>query len=146
MIAVGRKVIVVDILLFYSTFRVRLKAGFFVREAVPSYIIHGKIGSFLKPRGDVQEDDLKAGKLPNLVDWGKESSENEGVLHTQVDGKMLYGKVPTMLGNYYHFFDGLYDSIVRNHEEPVTAEEGVKVMRIIEAAIQSSIEKKVISL
>jgi predicted dehydrogenase len=40
----------------------------------------------------------------------------------------------------------LYDSIVRNHEEPVTAEEGVKVMRIIEAAIQSSIEKKVISL
>lgn len=67
-------------------------------------------------------------------------------MHTQVDGKMLYGKVPTMLGNYYHFFDGLYDSIVRNHEEPVTAEEGVKVMRIIEAAIQSSIEKKVISL
>lgn len=136
----------IDILLYYTTFRVRLKAGFFVREAVPSYIIHGKKGSFLKPRGDVQEDDLKAGKQPNLVDWGKEASDNEGVLHTQVDGKILYGKVPTMLGNYYHFFDGLYDSIVRNHEEPVTAEEGVKVMRIIEAAIQSSIEKKVISL
>ena len=46
----------IDILLYYTTFRVRLKAGFFVREAVPSYIIHGKIGSFLKPRGDVQED------------------------------------------------------------------------------------------
>lgn len=136
----------IDILLYYATFRVRLKAGFFVREAIPSYVIHGKKGSFLKTRGDVQEDELKAGKKPNVLDWGKESSEKEGVLHTEIDGKIVYSKVPTMAGNYYDFFDGLYDSIIKNHEEPVTAEEGVKVMRIIEAAIQSSIENKVIPL
>jgi scyllo-inositol 2-dehydrogenase (NADP+) len=32
-----------DILLYYSDFRVRLKAGFFVREANPAYVIPNKI-------------------------------------------------------------------------------------------------------
>jgi scyllo-inositol 2-dehydrogenase (NADP+) len=134
----------IDILLYYSTFRVRLKAGFFVREAVPSYIIHGKIGSFLKPRGDVQEDDLKAGKQPNLLDWGKEPTDKEGVLHTEKEGVIIYEKVHTLSGNYYDFFEGLYHSIIYNHQEPVTAEEGAKVMRIIEAVLTSSASKKVV--
>ena len=59
----------IDILLYYTDFRVRLKAGFFVREPIPSFIVHGEKGSFLKPRGDVQEDDLKLGKKPNLDSW-----------------------------------------------------------------------------
>ena len=37
----------IDILLYYASFRVRIKAGFFVREANPAYVIHGKKGSFL---------------------------------------------------------------------------------------------------
>jgi hypothetical protein len=37
----------IDILLYYASFRVRIKAGF-VREANPAYVIHGKKGSFLK--------------------------------------------------------------------------------------------------
>ena len=53
-----------DIVLYYPAFRVRLKAGFFVREPLPSYILHGKKGSFLKSRGDIQEDELKADKNP----------------------------------------------------------------------------------
>ncbi len=57
----------IDILLYYSNFRGTVESGFFVREAIPAYVIHGKKGSFLKPRGDVQEDELKAGKQPNLV-------------------------------------------------------------------------------
>jgi hypothetical protein len=32
----------IDILLYYASFRVRIKAGFFVREANPAYVIHGK--------------------------------------------------------------------------------------------------------
>ncbi|MGK4566320.1 Gfo/Idh/MocA family protein [Flavobacterium sp. 3HN19-14] len=59
----------IDILLYYETLRVRLKAGFFVREMIPSFVVHGKNGSFLKPRGDVQEDDLKVGKRINLKTW-----------------------------------------------------------------------------
>lgn len=136
----------IDIVLYYPTFRVRLKASFFVREAVPAYVIHGKKGSFLKPRGDVQEDDLKLGKKPNIENWGTESKTNEGILHTENDGVVFNGKVATLQGNYYDFFDGVYQSIVHNKEEPVNAEDGVNVMQIIEAAIQSNQQKKVINL
>jgi predicted dehydrogenase len=136
----------IDILLYYSDFRVRLKASFFVREPIPSYIVHGKKGSFLKPRGDVQEDNLKLGKKPNLDAWGKEPKSKEGTLHTEINNDVLNVKVPTQLGNYYDFFDGVYQSISNDTIEPVTANEGLNVMKIIEATIQSSQQMKVINL
>jgi predicted dehydrogenase len=34
----------IDIVLYYDTFRVRLKASFFVRESIPAYQVHGKKG------------------------------------------------------------------------------------------------------
>jgi predicted dehydrogenase len=135
-----------DILLYYSNFRVRLKAGFFVREAIPSYVIHGKKGSFLKPRGDVQEDDLKLGKKPNLDAWGTESSEKKGVLHTEINGKIAKEYIPTLQGNYFDFFNGVYHSIIYDTVEPVTAQDGLNVMQIIEAAILSSERMTVIHL
>ncbi|WP_426090614.1 Gfo/Idh/MocA family oxidoreductase [Flavobacterium sp. DSR3-2] len=136
----------IDILLYYSNFRVRLKAGFFIREAIPSYVIHGKKGSFLKPRGDVQEDELKLGHKPNLETWGTESIEKRGLLHTEINGEIIEEIIPTLKGNYYDFFDGVYHSIVNDLTEPVTAQDGLHVMQIIEAAIQSSAQKKVIDL
>ena len=136
----------IDILLYYSNFRVRLKAGFFVREAIPAFVVHGKKGSFLKPRGDVQEDELKLGNKPNLETWGTESIEKRGLLHTEINGEIIKEYIPTLQGNYYDFFDGVYHSITNDATEPVTAQEGVHVMQIIEAAIQSSAQKKVIDL
>ncbi|MDX6190599.1 Gfo/Idh/MocA family oxidoreductase [Flavobacterium sp. Fl-318] len=136
----------IDLLLIYADLRVRLKAGFFVKEANPAYTIHGKKGSFLKPRGDVQEDDLKAGKKPNLELWGTESESLQGLLHTEIDGKEIREKIPTLQGNYFSFFDGVYDAISNHKTEPVTAQDGVKVMQIIEAAIASNTQQKVINL
>lgn len=135
-----------DILLYYPRFRVRLKAGFFVREAVPSFIVHGKNGSFLKSRGDIQEDALKMGKKPSLKNWGIESRSREGLLHTESGGKIIHENIPTLSGNYYDFFDGLYHSITENKPEPVTALDGVNTMRIIEASIKSNQQRQVIQL
>ncbi|MBS7255082.1 Gfo/Idh/MocA family oxidoreductase [Flavobacterium branchiicola] len=136
----------IDLLLIYEVFRVRLKAGFFVREANPAYTIHGKKGSFLKPRGDVQEDELKIGEKPNLENWGTESEDLQGLLHTEIDGTPVRKKVPTLQGNYFSFFDGFYNSITNNTTEPVTGQDGVKVMQIIEAAIASNNEQRVVDL
>ena len=133
-----------DILLYYPRFRVRLKAGFFVREMLPSYVLHGKKGSFLKDRGDVQEDELKLGKKPSRDNWGIEPDYKEGLLHTEVNSVVIREIVPTLHGNYFEFFDGIYDSITNNKPEPVNAEDGVNVMRIIEASIKSNVEKRVI--
>ena len=136
----------IDILLYYTDFRVRLKAGFFVREPIPSFIVHGEKGSFLKPRGDVQEDDLKLGKKPNLDSWGTESEIHQGLLHTEINNNIYKANLPTLQGNYYDFFDGVYQSIIHNKTEPVTAQEGVHVMQIIEAALKSNEQKTVINL
>jgi predicted dehydrogenase len=135
-----------DILLYYSDLRVRLKAGFFVREPNPSYVVHGKKGSFLKSRGDVQEDELKLGKKPNLTTWGSEKEGQEGLLHTEIDGKITREKVPTLQGNYYDFFEGVYQAVANGKTEPATPQDGVNVMRIIEAAFQSSEQKRAVNL
>ncbi|CAM2734199.1 Predicted dehydrogenase [Flavobacterium succinicans] len=132
----------IDITLFYPELRVRLKAGFFVREPHPSYTLHGKKGSFLKPRGDVQEDELKLGKKPNVTIWGTEPEALQGALHTEIGGKVIKEKVPTLQGNYYAFFEGMYQAISHGKPVPVSAQEGVQVMQIIEAAIQSHQEQK----
>ncbi len=135
-----------SITLYYPDKRVKLHAGFFVREGVPAYALHGRKGSFLKQRGDIQEDILKTGKKPNLDDWGTELEDKAGFLHTEHDGELFRKHIPTLQGNYYSLFDGLYTSITENTYEPVTAEDGIRVMKIIEAAQQSSKEKRVIDL
>lgn len=133
-----------DILLYYPRFRVRLKASFFVREPLPSYVFHGKKGSFLKSRGDVQEDELKLGKKPSRNNWGIEPEYKAGLLHTEINSVVIREIVSTLHGNYFEFFDGLYETIANNKTEPVTAQDGVNVMRIIEASIKSNEEKKLI--
>lgn len=135
-----------DILLYYENFRVRLKAGFFVREPIPSYVLHGEKGSFLKKRGDVQEEELKLGKIPNLKNWGTESIENQGILNAKIKGEWKKEKIPTLQGNYFYFFDELYKSIVYDNQSPVTAIDGLNVMKIIEAALESNSNSKKIYL
>jgi predicted dehydrogenase len=43
-------------------------------------------------------------------------------------------------------FDGVYSSIVNGKEEPVTGEDGLRVMQIIEAVIKVVPQKKAIDL
>ena len=135
-----------DLSLYYPDKRVRLKAGFFVREAIPAYVVHGKKGSFLKERGDIQEDVLKTGEKPNRNSWGTEPESKQGLLHTEINGKEVRKTIPTLQGNYYDLFDGVYESIIHNKPEPVTAEDGIRTMKIIDAAIASSEQKKLIVL
>jgi len=136
----------IDILLYYPDKRVRLHAGFFNREMLPAYILQGRKGSFFKMRGDVQEDTLKTGAKPNTTDWGTEAAGMEGTLHTEINGEVVRKNIPTLKGNYYDLFDGIYKSITQDTVEPVTGEDGVNTMKIIDAAIASSAKKQVIQL
>ncbi len=134
-----------DILLFYPGLRMRLKSGLFVREALPGYIFHGTKGSFIKKRTDIQENELLAGKIPNTTDWGTEPANEKGLLHTEKNGKIIRKKIKSLQGNYYGYYEGVYKAITEDAPMPVTAEEGIQVMELIEAAIKSCKEKKVIS-
>jgi len=117
-----------------------------VREAMPGYQVHGKKGSFIKQKTDVQEADLQAGKIPGGDDWGKEPESQKGLLHTEKDGKIIREFIPSLSGNYGDYYHGIYKAITENSEVPVTGEEGMEVIKIIEAAMLSNKEKRVIEL
>jgi scyllo-inositol 2-dehydrogenase (NADP+) len=135
-----------ELLLFYDKLRVRLKGGFVAREAVPAYVLQGLKGSFLKSRGDLQEDKLVAGEKPNTTDWCTEPEEKRGILHTEVNGVVKRELVETEKGSYLGYFEGVYQSIVNDASEPVTSADGVNTMTIIDAAVRSDAEKRVITL
>jgi scyllo-inositol 2-dehydrogenase (NADP+) len=135
-----------EVLLYYPNLRVRLKASYLVREALPSYILHGSKGSFIKSRADVQEARLQASVSPDVVDWGLEPKSEEGILHTEKDGKIVRGHVPTLRGNYLEYYNGIYEAIRNKKQPPVTAEDGLNVIRIIEAAYKSNTEKRIVKL
>ena len=124
----------------------RLKAGYFVREAVPAFAVHGRKGSFLKPRGDVQEPSLLKGIKPNAAGYGIEPKELEGILHTEKEGVEIRERVATLPGNYMDYYEQMYLSITGDKPGPVTVADGINVMKIIEAAIKSSAMKQVIEL
>lgn len=136
----------IELILFYKNLRVRLKSGYLVRELLPGYIFHGTKGSFLKPRADVQERDLQKEKSLADADWGTEEEAGKGLLHTEIDGKIIREYITSERGNYMHYYNGIYEAISNDKALPVTAAEGLNVIRIIEAAFESVKDKKIIQL
>ncbi|WP_207497244.1 Gfo/Idh/MocA family oxidoreductase [Aridibaculum aurantiacum] len=135
-----------EILLYYPGKRVRLKGGYQVKHPVPSFIVHGTLGSFLKERADVQEANLQAGLYKGPEGWGAEPASAKGILNTIADGKETLQQVETLTGNYTLFYDKIFEAIRNDAPVPVSAEEGKNVIAIIEAAFKSSNERRVITL
>ena len=133
-----------EVLLYYPGLRVRIKSSYLVREPLPAYSVFGHRGTFIKTRGDVQEKHLLAGDPPIGDDWGVEPVSEQGLLHTEIDGKVIRERVPTEKGSYMDYFDGMYEAIRNNAPLPVTAEQGVRIIRVIEKAYQSRAEKKLV--
>ena len=135
-----------DILLKYDKMRVHVKGGYFFREPTPSFAFFGTKGTFLKSRADVQEDQLKAGMKPSDPQYGVEPKTEQGLLHTEVEGKVIREKIQTIPGDYKEYYEAVYQSLTTDHPEPVTAQDGVNVMRIIDAAFESAESGKVVDL
>jgi predicted dehydrogenase len=135
-----------ELLLYYPKLRVRLKASYIVREALPGYILHGLKGSFIKPKTDIQETLLKEGVIPGKKDWGTEPETEKGLLHTEIKGKEVIEFITSEQGNYNDYYNAIFEAIRNNQPLPVTAEEGAEVIKIILAAFKSSESERVIEL
>lgn len=135
-----------EVLFYYPDKRVRLRCSYLVREALPAYILHGKKGSFIKAKTDVQEKDLQAGKIPGSADWGREPVEEQGLLHTEIGGKIIRSHISSESGNYGDYYHSIYAAVRDGVIPEVTAQQGLDVVNIIEKAFQSQKERKVIML
>jgi scyllo-inositol 2-dehydrogenase (NADP+) len=131
-----------EILLYYPEMRVRLKAGYYFKAPIPAFQLHGKLGSFIKTRSDRQEIDLDAGKKPEGANWGQDSPSDYGLLH-------LDGSNPTRMesekGDFMAFYENVFQSIRHGAKPEVSVQDGINSMRVIDAAIESSREKRIIT-
>lgn len=138
-----------EILLYYkNNFRVRLKSSVFSKEAHYAYILHGDKGSFLQERTDDQENELVAGAIPTYnEDWTKPLTKPDGILNYLKQNsdteRILTSSEP---GNYMDYYQEIYEHIVFDYDLPSPAEEIIQNMKIIEAALESSKEGKIVDL
>lgn len=130
-----------DIRLDYGFLTVTLHAGSLVREMGPRYMLHGTKGSFIKYGEDPQEDKLKAGELPAGEHWGYEPENFHGLIHTEMEGKIIREKYPSLRGDYGDFYRNIYFTIRDGAELQEKPEHGHNVIRIIELAFESSGKK-----
>lgn len=133
-----------EVLLYYPGKRVRLKANNQVRKAVPAFVLHGSKGSLLKSRADVQESDLIAGKMPGSNNWGIEPDTEKGLLLAEKNNEIAEEFIAAPPGNYMEYFDQMYKAIRFDEPVPVTAEDGLEVIKVIEAALKSNEERRVV--
>jgi predicted dehydrogenase len=94
----------------------------------------------------VQESDLQKEKNLADADWGTEAENGKGLLHTEIEAKVIRVYTPSEKGNYMDYYNGIYEAIRNEKQLPVTATEGLNVIRIIEASFKSVKEKRIIQL
>ncbi|WP_053217910.1 oxidoreductase [Virgibacillus senegalensis] len=134
------------LILGYQRMRVILHCGLIVKQQGPKFMVHGSKGSFIKYGIDGQEAALSAGQLPNQDDWGADEPENYGKLYVNEAGQELEKPIRTIPGNYPAYYEGIYECIRNGADNPVPAEDGLRTIQIIETAVKSSKEKRVIRL
>lgn len=127
-----------DVRLDYGFLKVLLKSGMLVREMGPRYMMHGTKGSFIKYGEDPQEELLKAGQLPVGSDWGKEPESQYGLIHTEIDGKIIREVYPSVQGGFEIYYKNLAKSIRENASVLESPANGFNVIRMIELAFESS--------
>ncbi|MDR1408365.1 MAG: Gfo/Idh/MocA family oxidoreductase [Tannerella sp.] len=121
--------------------RVTLKASYLMCEPEPRFVLHGTEGSYVKYGVDKQEALLRQGAAPDAPDWGMETENEWGWLHTGKDGKVKY---PSLRGHYIDFYETVYQHLRHGAPVETDAREILPVIRLIEAAGVSSRERRVV--
>ncbi len=134
-----------EMLFYYEKLRVRLKATCIARETTYAYVLHGMNGSFLQHRSDMQEQQLLEGVKPSLESWCVAPASHDGLLHTEVNGEVIRKETTSSPGNYMGYYDDVYKALTGQGPNPVPAADGIRNMRIIEAALQSVAEKRIVN-
>ena len=124
------------VLLRYGKQRVVLHGSSLVVANSPRFFVHGTQGSYVKHGLDTQEGSLKAGRNPSGAGWGNDPLA--GILFVEREGKMRSSFIPNLPGNYLGYYEGLRDAILKKGANPVPAEQGLQVMKVLELAVRSS--------
>jgi scyllo-inositol 2-dehydrogenase (NADP+) len=133
-----------EIQLYYPVVKVILKASVMVRELGPRFIVTGRKGSFVKYGLDQQESNLRSGIIPGDPQLVKDIDENYGLLHAEIDQQVVRKRVETIHGNYMAYFDNVYLALQKKVELIVKPTDAKMTIEVIERAIQSHEQKRLL--
>lgn len=122
----------------YDRLRVTLRASTLVAEPTPRLRVNGTRGSFVKYGLDPQEAWLKEGESPQPA-WGIDPSPGRLTVNEGEGDEVELGhqEVESVPGDYRAYYDGIARTLLRGTPPPVTAEEALEVMTLLEAGLDS---------
>ncbi|PHM38817.1 oxidoreductase [Xenorhabdus innexi] len=126
----------------YPALKVVLHASMLVATESPIYTLHGMSGSYVKYGLDTQEERLKAGESLTQKDWGYDA--RDGHVTVSQGDNLVTQAIPNLPGNYGAYYAAVRDAILAGKPNPVTAEEAILVMKLIEAGEKSAKEQRTV--
>ena len=140
----GGAVDYVHVVLRYGLLRAILHAGSLVRAPGPRFEVHGDRGSFVKDGMDGQIAAILAGARPGDPGFGPEPPERYGTLTTELAGLTSTGRLASVPGSYATFYREMAAAVRGEGPVPVPAEQARDVVRVIECAMASSRDGRVV--
>lgn len=105
---------------------------------------YGSGGFYGSSTTDVQAQAIFAGQRPadDPAGWGFEPKANWGTLHTEVGAV----RVPSEQGRYHDYYAAFARAVADGTAPPVTAEDGIRTLAVLDAARQSATEGRSIKI
>ncbi|SET16540.1 Predicted dehydrogenase [Salinibacillus kushneri] len=126
-----------DLDLYYGKLKVSVKSSYFRLKQRPSFVVHGKKGSFIKETVDRQEEHLKMFYMPDNKDFGVDTLNHYGVLTYVDDEETIHEeKVKSVNGDYGRVYDDLYEAIVNGKDKTITDEQTILLIEMLETGVK----------
>ena len=123
----------------YGPLRVILHSSMMTTIPGPVLEVQGAHGAFVKFGMDTQEDMLKAGRTPADAGWGADpAAATFTPVITDLPGQAEM--ITVLPGNYLAYYESVAKAIRVNAPNPVTGEDALKVMKLLELGFVSSRE------
>ena len=131
-----------DITLHYSKgMRAVLRSSILAAAPRPRFVLLGTQGSFVKQAFDPQEMNLRQGFIPEGKPWGYEPEENWGVLTVPAGESFEHRRIPSASCDYRDYYANVRDAMLGRAKLAVTPHYALHVMRILDMARESSLQR-----
>lgn len=108
------------------------------RLAIKEFRAYGENGSYVSASTDVQAQAIFAGRRPadDPAGWGYEPETCWGSLRTQTGE----ARIPSEQGRYHAYYEAFAEAVRTGGKPPVTADEAIATLAVLDAARQSAAE------
>lgn len=127
--------------LHYDNLEVILHSSPFAAGSNIRFDLQGSNGRFIKQGLDCQEEQLKQGMLPTEIKFGEEHEKYYGIFYSELENKVI----PTEQGCYQYYYEAIAEAINTRNLNPVTGNDGLHVIKILELALLSSKQKQTLT-